>query len=137
LKVLLDENFPLALYRSLKGDGEDVEHIITLGLRGTPDYQIRERLFDKDVLFLTHDEDFLFGRPAEATVVLSRVRQSRRLADRVEVWRRAVIDLIRNPRPERRFELMDDGYLLAWEEGPSQSWKAKLPRPQDRMPDDE
>jgi hypothetical protein len=82
------------------------------------------------VLFLTHDEDFLFDRPTEATVVLSRIRQSRRLVERVDVWRRAVLDLIRNPKPERRFEL-DDGYLLAWEEGPGRSWKAKLPRPQD------
>ena len=134
MKILLDENFPLALYHSLKADGEDVEHIITLGLRGASDQHIRERLFDKDVLFLTHDEDFLFDRPTEATVVLSRVRQSRRLVERVEVWRRAVLDLIRNPRPERRFELLDDGDLLAWEEGPGRSWKTKLPRPQDRTP---
>jgi Domain of unknown function (DUF5615) len=131
LKILLDENFPLALYRSLKADGRDVSHIITLGLRGTSDQHIRERLFERDVLFLTHDEDFLFDRPTEAIVVLSRVRQSRRLVERVEVWRRAILDLIQNPRLERRFELMDDGYLLAWEEGPSRSWKAKLPRPQD------
>jgi hypothetical protein len=137
LKILLDENFPLALYRSLKAEGKDVEHIITLGLRGTSDQHIRERLFDKDVLFLTHDDDFLFDRPTEATVVLSRVRQARRLAERVDVWRLAVLDLIGNPRPERRFELMDDGYLLAWGEGPGRTWKAKLPRPQDRAPGDE
>ena len=86
MKILLDENFPLALDHSLKTEGEDVEHIITLGLRGASDQHIRERLFDKDVLFLTHDEDFLFDRPTEATVVLSRVRQSRRLVERVEVW---------------------------------------------------
>jgi predicted nuclease of predicted toxin-antitoxin system len=89
LKILLDENFPLALYHSLKSDGEDVAHIITLGLRGAPDQHIRERLFERDVLFLTHDEDFLFDRPTEAIVVLSRVRQSRRLVERVEVWRSA------------------------------------------------
>lgn len=89
------------------------------------------------MLFLTHDEDFLFDRPTEAIVVLSRVRQARRLGERVDVWRRAILELIRNPKPERRFELMDDGYLLAWEEGPGRSWKAKLPRPQDRTPDDE
>ena len=137
MKILLDENFPLALYRTLKTDREDVEHIITLGLRGTSDQHIRERLFDRDVLFLTHDEDFLFDMPTEAIVVLSRVRQSRRLVERVEVWRRAILDLIRNPRPERRFELMDDGNLLAWEEGPGRNWKAKLPRPQDRTPGNE
>ena len=132
MKILLDENFPLALYHSLKADGEDVEHIIILGLRGASDQSISERLFDKDVLFLTHDEDFLFDRPSAAIVVLSRVRQSRQLVERVEVWRRAALELIRKPRPERRFELMDDGYLLAWEQGPGRSWKALLPRPQDR-----
>lgn len=137
MKILLDENFPLALYRSLKADGEDVEHIITLGLRGTSDQHIRERLFEKDVLFLTHDEDFLFDRPTDAMVVLSRVRQSRRLVERVDVWRRAVLDLIRNPRPERRFELTDDCHLLAWEEGPGRSWRATLPRPQDGTPGSE
>ena len=118
MKILLDENFPLALYRSLKSEGEDVEHIITLGLRGTCNQHIRERLFEKDVLFLTHDEDFLFDRPTEAMVVLSRVRQSRPLVERVDVWRRAVLDLIRNPRPERRFELMDAPAGLGGRAGP-------------------
>lgn len=70
MKILLDENFPLALFRALRADGESVEHIITLGLRGTSDQHIRERLFDRGVLFLTHDEDFLFDRPTEATVVV-------------------------------------------------------------------
>jgi predicted nuclease of predicted toxin-antitoxin system len=77
LKILLDESFPLALYCGLKAEGKEVGHIITLGLRGTSDQHITERLFDKDVLFLTHDDDFLFGRLTAATVVLSRVRQAR------------------------------------------------------------
>jgi hypothetical protein len=105
LKILLDENFPLALYRALVADGENV-----------------------------HDEDFLFDRPTEATVVISRVRQSRRLSERVDLWRRAVIDLLRAQRPERRFELMDDGSLLTWEEGPGRSGKAQLPSPQGGPP---
>lgn len=93
MKILLDENFPLALLRALAADGGNVDHIITLGLRGSSDQHIREKLLDKDVLFLTHDEDFLFGRSSEAS--------------------------------ERRFELMDDGSLLAWEEGPEHTWRAK------------
>jgi hypothetical protein len=47
---------------------------------------------------------------------VSRVRQARRLAERVEVWRTAILDLTQNPRPEQRFELMDDGSLVAWEQ---------------------
>ncbi|MEJ7765185.1 MAG: DUF5615 family PIN-like protein [Acidimicrobiales bacterium] len=37
MKILLDENFPLQLYRRLKEAGYDVEHIIALGPRGLPD----------------------------------------------------------------------------------------------------
>jgi hypothetical protein len=35
-QYLVDENFALALCRSLKADGEVVEHRITLGWRGAP-----------------------------------------------------------------------------------------------------
>ena len=62
MKVLLDENFPLALHRSLETGGVDVEHIITLGWRGASDQRIRERLVDHELLFLTQDEDFLFSK---------------------------------------------------------------------------
>jgi predicted nuclease of predicted toxin-antitoxin system len=55
--ILLDENFALALLRSLLADGENAEHIITLGLRGVSDARIRERLTDPEVLFLTRDDD--------------------------------------------------------------------------------
>jgi hypothetical protein len=46
VKVLLDENFPLALPHSLHAGGRDVDHIITLGWRGASDHRIRERLSD-------------------------------------------------------------------------------------------
>ena len=116
MKVLLDENFPLALLRSLLEDGEQAEHIITMGWRGASDQRIRERLLDRGVLFLTQDEDFLLDKPVAAIVMLSRVRQSRRLGERVEIWRLAIRALVSNPRPERLFELMDDGRLVPWEQ---------------------
>lgn len=131
MKVLLDENFPLALYRRLTADGEDVEHIITLGWRGASDRRIRGRLVEKHLLFLTQDEDFLLDEPTEAVVVVSRVRQARRLAERVEIWRNGILDLTQNPRPERRFELMDDGSLVAWEQKSPGVWTASPPRPKD------
>jgi hypothetical protein len=118
VKVLLDENFPLGLVRTLQADGVAADHIITLGIRGATDDQIRDRLQDEGVLFLTQDEDFLFGESVAAIVVLSRVRQARRLADRIEVWRTAVLDLTENRRPERLFELMDDGTLVPWQDHP-------------------
>lgn len=77
MKVLLDENFPLALVRVLQAAELDVEHVITLGWRGASDSRIRERLQDDQILFLTQDDDFLFGEPVTAIVVLSRVRQAR------------------------------------------------------------
>ena len=116
MKVLLDENFPLALLRSLLKDGQQAEHIITMGWRGASDQRIRELLLDRSVLFLTHDEDFLFDKVAPSIVVLSRVRQSRRLGERVQVWRQAIQELVSTPRPELRFELLDDGRLVPWEQ---------------------
>ena len=79
MTILLDENFPLGLVRVLEADGLHVEHIITLGWRGASDTRIRTRLSSPEVLFLTQDEDFLFGEAVASTVVVSRVRQARRL----------------------------------------------------------
>jgi len=70
--VLLDENFPLGLLRSLQNDGLSAQHIITLGWRGASDARIRERLQDDQVVFLTQHEDFLLGEASRAIVVLSR-----------------------------------------------------------------
>ena len=119
--VLLDENFPLGLLRSLQRDGLSVEHVITLGWRGASDARIRERLQDDQLLFLAQDEDFLAGEAVRAIVVVSRVRQSRPLKDRVEVWRHCVSELVQASRTERIFELMDDGTLLPWREASSKS----------------
>lgn len=118
MKVLLDENFPLGLLRILHADGLPAEHIITLEIRGASDDQIRGRLQDEQLLFLTQDEDFLFGEAVPAIVVLSRVRQARRLAERIEVWRAAVRHLVEHRGPERLFELMDDGTLVPWHDVP-------------------
>jgi hypothetical protein len=114
VKILLDENFPLGLLRHLQVDGLLADHIITLGWRGASDARIRERLQEPDVLFLTQDEDFLFGESVPATVVISRVRQARPVRDRIQVWRTAVQQLVQQPREETLFELTDDGVLIPW-----------------------
>ena len=62
-----------------------------------------------------------------AIVVLWRVKQSRPLTERVEIWLKAIRELVHAPWPERRFELMDNGHLLPWEQGPGRSWTAKRP----------
>jgi len=114
VRVLLDENFPLGLVRALHADGVQVDHIITLNLRGAPDGQIRERLSDSDIVFLTQDDDFLIATSVTATIVVSRVRQSRPLTDRIEVWRKAVANLSILSRATRVFELSDEGHLMPW-----------------------
>lgn len=99
----------------LRDDGFEADHIITLDWRGASDTRIRERLQDAEVLFLTQDEDFLFGKAVAATIVVSRVRQSRHLQERIDVWRTAVRELVLTlPRAERLFELMDNGVMAPW-----------------------
>ena len=119
MTVLLDENFPLGLVRAPQADGLSVDHIITLQMRGASDARIRERLSDANVMFLTHDEDLLTGEAVAALIVVSRVRQSRKLADRIQVWRNAVQALLTMPPTTRRFELVDDGALVPWSAAPS------------------
>jgi hypothetical protein len=112
--ILLDENFPLGLLRRLRADGLTAEHIITLDWRGASDNKIRALLQDNELLFLTQDEDFLFGPDVPAIVIVSRVRQSRLLKVRIEIWSACVRSLLASSRHERLFELMDDGTLLPW-----------------------
>jgi hypothetical protein len=71
-------------------------------------------LSSSEVLFLTQDEDFLFGESDASIVVVSRVRQARRLTERIEVWRRAVGELLSTPQSLRLFELTDEGVLMPW-----------------------
>lgn len=125
MKILLDENFPLALLRSPLSDGETAEHIITLGWRGVSDERIRERLEDPDLLFLSQGDDFLHSAPTGAVIVVSRVRQARRLIERVEIWRRAIRALLASPLTTRRFELLDNGTLLPWEQTADGVWISK------------
>jgi hypothetical protein len=119
VRFLLDENFPLALVRALQSDGLAADHIITLGWRGASDKRIREHLQDAHVAFFTQDDDFLFGETVSAVVVLSRVRQSRPLKERIEVWRTAARGLAETSGVERLFELTDEGLLLPWRDAPS------------------
>ena len=87
MKVLLDENFPLPLLGALRHAGIDADHIISLGLRGVTDQRIREMLRAEARLFLTQDAEILEAvSPSTAVVVVSRVRQSRPLAERMSLW---------------------------------------------------
>lgn len=85
MRILLDENFPLALVRRLQQEGREVEHIILLGLRGAPDTVLIDRLNSDDLLFLTHDQEFLARPPTRSSVIVSRVTQSLPIGIRVEI----------------------------------------------------
>ena len=117
MRILLDENFPIQLYRRLQETGHTAEHIIALGLRGISDHQIRQRLaVEPDLLFLTQDVEFA-DRPAQtaATVMISRVPQSIPIAQRVEVWLHAIGAFLDDPSPGTLFELLPDGRVVEWE----------------------
>lgn len=115
MRILLDKNFPLALYRRLRADGADAEHIIASGRRGIPDSAIREQLEREELLFLTQDEEFMDLPPkCRATIVVSRVSQSRPILERVELWLHAIHEYL-NERPEvKLFEILDSGELVPW-----------------------
>jgi hypothetical protein len=117
--VLLDENFPMALLRALREVGIDAEHIITLGQRGISDTEIRTRLRDEQLLFVTQDTDFLVHEPRAAAIVLvSTVRQARPIADRVAIWMNAVQQILAAPVDSRLLEISDSGQLAPWTDVP-------------------
>lgn len=116
MKFLLDENFPLALYRRLREAGKDVEHVIALGQRGARDDVLRARLTAEALVFLTHDEEF-GDIPADfrSQVIISSVPQRLPIRERVEIWVAALAKFEERQPPERLFEILPSGELVAWE----------------------
>jgi hypothetical protein len=116
MKFLLDESFPFALSRRLRGAGKEVEHVIALGQRGGGDDILRKRLNGEALVFLTHDQE-LDDIPADfrSQVVISLLPQYQPLRERVAIWC-AAIEKITERRPlERLFEILPSGELVAWE----------------------
>jgi len=113
--ILLDENFPLALYTRLRREGFQAEHIL-LGQRGILDSQIMARLEKEELLFLTQDEDFVEATPdCKATIIWSRVTQSIPTDRRVEIWMAAISEFFSKKWEEKFFEVYDDGKLQPYE----------------------
>ncbi|MDQ3813604.1 MAG: DUF5615 family PIN-like protein [Armatimonadota bacterium] len=112
MTILLDENFPLRLYRRLLQQGHAVEHIIMLGQRGISDTEIRRRLKNEVLLFLTNDTEFLVLPPGcRSTILLSRVSQSLPLEQRVTLWVGAIDQFFAHTWTEQLFEVGNDGLL--------------------------
>jgi len=118
VKILLDENFPLALLRRLVKDGYEAEHIIPLGQRGASDRTIRIRLQSEDLLFLTQDQEFLDLPSTRSAVIVSQVSQNLPLEVRIESWARGVREYFSRRRREKLFEVYDDGRLDVWHDLP-------------------
>ena len=114
MRILLDENFPLRLVRRLREENYEIEHIILLGQRGTPDRTILDRLNSEEVLFLTNDQEFLELPLARSPVIVSQVTQSLSIAVRVEIWFKAIQEYFSRDWEERLFEVFDDGRLRPW-----------------------
>jgi len=115
LKFFLDENFPLQLYRRLLESGHETEHVIVLGQRGAPDAALRERLVTEELVLLTHDTEFEDVLPdCRSQVIISRVPQRLPIAERIEIWIRALERFARECPEERLFDLLPSGQMIAW-----------------------
>jgi hypothetical protein len=116
VKILLDENFPLQLYRRLRLSGYDVEHIIILGQRGIPDPAIRERISREEMVFLTQDSEFeKMPSDHQGLILISRVKQSLPIQKRTEIWFTAVEKFMADKPSGKLFELSEDGEVVGWE----------------------
>jgi uncharacterized protein with PIN domain len=116
LKILLDENFPLQLYRRLRLSGYDVEHIIVLGQRGIPDSAIRERVSKEELVFLTQDSEFeQMPGGHRGMIIISRIKQSLPIQKRTEIWFNAVERFMIERPAGTLFELVETGEVIAWQ----------------------
>lgn len=116
MKILLDENFPLSLYHRLRAAGYDVEHIIVLGQRGIRDLELRRRIAEEDLVFLTHDTEFEdVPSGYRGIVIISRVRQGLPIQQRVQLWFDAMKGFLEQRPAGKLFDLFETGELVPWE----------------------
>ena len=116
MKILLDENFPLPLYHRLRTEGYDVEHIIVLGQRGVRDSELRRRIAEEDLVFLTHDTEFEdISSGYRGVVIISRVRQGLLIQQRVQLWFNAIKEFMARRPAGKLFDLLETGELVPWE----------------------
>lgn len=117
MRVLLDENFPLQLYRRLVEAGYEVEHVIVLGRRGLPDREIKARLVSEaDLVFLTHDTEFEDLPPGtKGKTIISRVPQHLPIQQRVDIWFQALETFLAKTPSGDLFDLFPSGQVVGWE----------------------
>ena len=107
--------FPLPLYYRLQSAGHAVEHIIVLGQRGIKDSELRKRVATEDLVLLTQDTEFEdIPVDVRGKIIISRVRQSLPIQQRVDLWFRALDEFLLSPPREKVFELLENGDILPW-----------------------
>ncbi|MGI8773823.1 MAG: DUF5615 family PIN-like protein [Actinomycetota bacterium] len=113
MRVLLDENIPLRLYRRLREAEHDVEHL-ALGRRGISDAEIIRRLTeDDDLVLVTQDRDFENVRVLRGgKVVISRLSQSTPIDERVHIWLTALEPFLDAPPAGTLFEIGISGEVV-------------------------
>ncbi len=77
---------------------------------------LRKRLAAEALVFLTQDEE-LEDVPADlrSQVIISHLLQHLPIRERVEIWFAALEKLVERRPPERLFEVLPSGELVAWE----------------------
>jgi len=83
------------------------------------DSAIIERLRSEELLFLTHDQEFVDVPPTLSAVIISRVTQSLPLGVRLEAWLKAIDEYFSGAWSVQLFEVFDDGKLHPWRGFPS------------------
>ncbi len=58
MKFFLDENIPFSSAKMLKDLGHEVEHVRTVGLRGSSDTKVAEYAREHDSILISRDLDF-------------------------------------------------------------------------------
>lgn len=115
MRILLDENFPLQLYRHLVEAGIETEHIIVSGQRGIADEEIRIRLRrEPNLVLMTNDTEF--GEPdaeLRGLVIISRVPQALPIERRVSIWVQALIPFLAHSATGHVFELLASGAVVS------------------------
>ena len=93
-----------------------MEHIL-LQERGIPDSTIRKRLaVDSRLVFLTNDTEFLeLDFECSGAVIVSRLRQSLPIGERIDSWLRGLAAFLAERPPGTLFELVEPGRIVPWE----------------------
>lgn len=80
-----------------------------------PDSEIRKRLAQEELVFLTQDAEFE-AMPVDyrAAVIISRVSQNLPLKQRVEIWSKALQEFAVRRPDGKLFDLLKTGEIIPW-----------------------